>query len=259
MKQIFALIAFQVLFLSTLHSQNNKAENWGGKREFKKLFKQEMCYPEDALIKKYGGKVKVEFTIDDQGVPKNFQILKSVSKSVNAEALRLIQMCIWEPAQIDGENVESKVVQSCTFNPYVYSEWLELRNENIEPIDFTKYPLLEETQLDQRPKYKGSSGSFEELIKNELEYPIEAFKLKINGIVEIKFVVEPTGRVTNVKISKSLEANCDIEAKRVVSYGQWQPGMQNGQPVRTVMTRQIRFTPGGVGRPLQLPTSPITN
>jgi TonB family protein len=218
-----------------------------------------MCYPEDALEKKYGGKVKIEFTVDENGQLKNFKTLKSVSKSINSEAKRLIQMCIWDPAKKDGENIESKVTQSFTFNPYVYSEWIELRNRTVEPIDYTAYPLLEESQVEQKPKYIGGSGSFEELIETELEYPIEAFKLKVNGIVEIKFVVEPTGRVSNVKISKSLEANCDIEAKRVVSYGQWQAGRQSDQPVRTVMTRQIKFSPGGIGRPMQLPTSPITN
>ncbi len=89
------------------------------KRGIKKLYRflsNNIKYPTEA--RRYGiqGKVYVQFVVDKDGSLTDFKILKSPSKILDEEALRLIQLSgNWIPGMIRGKAVKSKFVLPLTF------------------------------------------------------------------------------------------------------------------------------------------------
>jgi TonB family protein len=75
-----------------------------------------------------------------------------------------------------------------------------------------------------------------------VRYPVEARELRIQGTVEISFVVERDGSQSGHRITKSIGGGCDEEALRVVkSLGKYVPGKYSGQPVRTHIMLPVKF------------------
>lgn len=88
----------------------------------------------------------------------------------------------------------------------------------------------------------GDSNKFREYIAKNLRYPEVAAENGIQGRVFVQFVVEPDGRVSNVKVVRGVDPALDKEAVRVVeSSPPWKPGKQRGKPVRVSFTFPIIF------------------
>ena len=88
----------------------------------------------------------------------------------------------------------------------------------------------------------GDSNKFREYIAKNLKYPDIAAENGIQGRVFVAFVVEPDGRVSNVRVVRGVDPALDKEAVRVVqSSPKWKPGMQRGKPVRVSFTFPIIF------------------
>ena len=82
---------------------------------------------------------------------------------------------------------------------------------------------------------------FADFIQQNMVYPSVALKQSISGMVEMFFVVEPTGRVSNIKLLKSVSGGCNEEAVRLLKMLSWAPGIHGEKAVRTEMIMQIRF------------------
>lgn len=88
----------------------------------------------------------------------------------------------------------------------------------------------------------GDSNKFREYIARNLRYPEIAAENGIQGRVFVSFVVEPDGRVSNVRVVRGVDPSLDREAVRVVeSSPRWTPGKQRGKPVRVSFTFPIIF------------------
>ena len=97
--------------------------------------------------------------------------------------------------------------------------------------------------IEQPPTFPGGVQSFSKFIIKNLKYPEVAKIIGMNGKVYVSFVVEHDGAVTDVKPVSCLGAGCTLEAVRVISMSpNWQPGFQDGKPVRVMYTVPINFT-----------------
>jgi len=73
-------------------------------------------------------------------------------------------------------------------------------------------------------------------------YPEEAAKERIQGTVNLRFILDTTGTVKNAEITKSVHPLLDKEALRVVNaMPKWIPGKQNGKVVYVYYNLPIRF------------------
>lgn len=73
-------------------------------------------YPQQAKENGEEGTVLIRVLIDEKGKPKNTEIYRGVSPSLDSEALRVVNMVKeWEPAIRDGEPVEMHIVLPITF------------------------------------------------------------------------------------------------------------------------------------------------
>ncbi len=87
----------------------------------------------------------------------------------------------------------------------------------------------------------GESAMYAFLCEN-LCYPEQAQKDKLEGMVVIRFTVERDGSLDEFSIVKSVSPELDAEAIRVVKQmPKWKPGTEDGVPVRYIMSLPITF------------------
>ncbi len=113
--------------------------------------------------------------------------------------------------------------------------------ENIVPTA----PVVTDAIVDyveQMPVYPGGDTELTAFLQKNLVYPAIDQELGNQGTVRVRFVVEKDGSIGKVEILRSLSANCDKEAIRVIKkMPNWIPGKQNGVPVRVYYNLPVRF------------------
>lgn len=88
----------------------------GGMSELMKYIARNIKYPADALREKTQGRVIVQFIVGTDGYTSDFKVMKSVSPSLDAEAIRVLaNMPRWTPGMQRGEAVPVKFTVPVTF------------------------------------------------------------------------------------------------------------------------------------------------
>jgi len=99
------------------------------------------------------------------------------------------------------------------------------------------------TSVEQEPEFPGGLIAFSHFLTTNIRYPQIARKNKKQGRVIVTMVIEKDGTVTDVKIVRSVSGDLDAEAMRVIKLSpRWNPGIQNGRPVRVAYAVPINFT-----------------
>jgi len=129
----------------------------------------------------------------------------------------------------DDETTEDKVVE--IYAPVSLQAEEEATEEEVFVI------------VEDMPKFKGGDiNKFREWVQKRVRYPEIAAENSIQGRVYITFVVETSGLVSNVSITRSVDALLDEAAKEAVQASpKWEPGMQRGRPVRVRYSIPIIF------------------
>ncbi|MFC5283444.1 TonB family protein [Pedobacter alpinus] len=98
------------------------------------------------------------------------------------------------------------------------------------------------SKVENFPTFPGGIKAFGAFLSENIKYPEEARKANINGRVFCQFVVEKDGSLTKIRVVRGIGGGCDEEAVRVLAISpKWNPGMQNGEPVRVSYTIPIFF------------------
>ena len=96
--------------------------------------------------------------------------------------------------------------------------------------------------VEQMPFFPGGSQKLKEFIEENLRYPKELEESCVQGRVIVRFIVERNGKLSNVKVVKSVHPVLDKEALRIVKLmPRWIPGRQNGITVRVKFYIPIIF------------------
>ncbi len=124
----------------------------------------------------------------------------------------------------------------------------ETEVEEVEyTIEDTKEEEVVEAEIfqvvEQLPEFPGGDEALFKYLSDNLIYPDRAREAGIEGRVMVGFVVEPDGRISNVKVIRSKAAALDDEAIRVVkAMPKWKAGKQRGKAVRVQYQIPITFT-----------------
>lgn len=95
---------------------------------------------------------------------------------------------------------------------------------------------------DRLPEFPGGSDALLKFQLENIKYPAEAQKNKIDGIVAIKFIVDNQGKVTDPEIFKGIGGGCDEEALRwIKSFPNWKPAQKDGKNVSVYYVMTIGF------------------
>ncbi len=79
------------------------------------------------------------------------------------------------------------------------------------------------------------------LYKVEPEYSEEARQAKYQGVVVLRVVVDPAGRVQNPQVIRSLGLGLDEKAIEAVSKWKFRPGFKDGRPVPVIAEIEVSF------------------
>ena len=93
-----------------------KAEFVGGMIKHMEFMMRNLKYPKEAKKAGASGTVRVHFIVEKDGTLTNVKVPDSVHPALDAEGIRLIKaMPKWTPAQLKGQAVRSKIVQTIPF------------------------------------------------------------------------------------------------------------------------------------------------
>lgn len=96
---------------------------------------------------------------------------------------------------------------------------------------------------EKAPEFPGGEKALFEFLGKNIVYPKKARKENIQGVVPVTFIIDTSGKVTNVKIGHDIGGGCGEEAKRVIeSMPRWKPGTQNDKPVDVHYSIKINFS-----------------
>lgn len=148
---------------------------------------------------------------------------------------------------IDYENMEREL-------EYIYNFTLALANTQYAPSfrsgnSASKNAVAENAvsynDCDQRPMFLNSPDPrvfLREWVYQYLKYPERALRDGTQGRVQVDFIVEKDGSITNVRVSRGVSEELDAEAVKVISASpKWKPGRVDGEKVRTAMTIPVEF------------------
>ena len=101
-------------------------------------------------------------------------------------------------------------------------------------------PIYEEADI--MPSFPGGGEAIEKYLNDNIKYPKVARKNGVQGRVEVSFVVERDGTLSNIRVARSVDPLLDKEAKRVIlSMPRWKPGKKDGKEVRVRYKLPVTF------------------
>ncbi len=218
-----------------------------GLPSMEEFFAQEMVYPQQALEKEIRGEVWLKFNVMTDGSVQDLHVWKTLEAACDAEALRLARLVQWLPASIGDLPVDAEHSLVVKFDPREYRRSLKKRKQ-IDP-QIAALPVLRSSiahpasHVADPPQPlipKGVAG-VPDWCRQHLHYPPEALRRNIQGPVKVRFVVEPSGNLSNMHSTTDLGGGCVPEAIRVLRSMQWRPGIADGKRVRTQMEMEILF------------------
>ena len=94
----------------------------------------------------------------------------------------------------------------------------------------------------EEPSFPGGESALSDFISKNLRYPIFAKEKGIQGRVQVSFIVEKDGSLTDFVITESKDPSLDKEAIRVLqSMPKWNPGKNDGQFVTVKTYKYVSF------------------
>ncbi len=110
----------------------------------------------------------------------------------------------------------------------------------------------------QQPEFPGGPKELTKFIYENLRYPAEAVKAKIEGSVYLEYDIDYRGNVVETRVIQGLGYGCDEEAARVVKLLKFAVGRNRGVRVLFHQKAHIRFKlPKPVKQPVQPPQQSV--
>lgn len=109
------LVVFSIIPVSESYAQKSKdkiemPQFPGGEAELHKYIISELQYPLEARINKESGEVLVAFSVGMDGYISGVRVVRSVSESLDAEAMRVVsKMPVWIPGKKNGRTVRAEM------------------------------------------------------------------------------------------------------------------------------------------------------
>ena len=93
------------------------------------------------------------------------------------------------------------------------------------------------------PEPKEGMPNFVKWIGENYSYPQSALDNNVQGLIQVKFVVEKDGSLSSFEVLRDMGFGTGNEAiKLLKKTKRWNPGVQNGIPVRVTFTLPIRLS-----------------
>lgn len=96
--------------------------------------------------------------------------------------------------------------------------------------------------VEEMPTYPGGQQELLAYLASNIKYPLIAVENGVEGTVVLRFVIDATGSISDIRIARDIGAGCGREAVRVAkTMPKWNPGRQRGMAVPVYFTMPVRF------------------
>jgi TonB family protein len=218
------------------------------KNKLSKYLSKNMVYSDSARMMGVDGFVVVQFIIDSTGNVRDVKVLRDMPYGCGKGVEKLIwsigeKLEKWVPAQHNNRNVDLLWTQKV---PLFVNGQSTPSNENIVNEPDTKPVLISCALHSHNDKSECTKDKLAMLIYPNLRYPAKARENSIEGTVQVEFVIDKSGKMSNIKITKSLSPECDeavIHAlDKVAKKGEiWMPAIHKGHNVNSLYTLPVNF------------------
>ncbi|MDX5423119.1 MAG: energy transducer TonB [Hymenobacteraceae bacterium] len=211
----------------------------GGITEQLNFISSNLQYPQDALATGTAGIVVTSFIVETNRSLSNFEIVKGLSATLDAEATRVAKLMEgkWSVGKHDGKPVRVKVLL---------------------PVRFSLDQAGNLVASHKMPQFRGGQEVMAQTIYKHLKTPAAAQKENLDARVEVNFTVESDGKVSNIsvadtKLRKMVSADAELYYMDAATFklsnravlaqlqeaaagavratsGMWEPGIKNGKP-----------------------------
>jgi TonB family protein len=213
----------------------------GGDEALRKFVSDNVKFPEQAKVKNITGRVILRFCVKYDGTIDKVQVLKSVDPLLDAEAIRVVKMLPkWQPGKQGG-----KPVNVWYSMPVVFGLLSEGKN-SMQSFSQPRY-MLKGTDtiyltVTEKPIFIGGSYALYKFKRDNLKYPDAAKSNNLGGTVNVQFIVNENGSLSDLSISSGISPSLDAEVLRVAKLmPAWKPGKENGRPVKVRITTFFNF------------------
>lgn len=238
----------------------------GGLNAQQRFIGQNLKYPVEAQEKGVEGRVIVRYVIRSTGDITDIEVIRGVYPSLDEEVVRIVKaMPKWIPGKQNGKAVDVYYTLPLIFkisgSKKIFSEGekdkdvmvavgygtpkkegvtlkeITLKEGGAEPS--VDHPFI---TVEDMPVFPGGESAMQKFVADNLKYPESAQKAGIQGRVTIRFIVGKTGEISDVRVIRGIDPECDAEAVRMIqSMPKWTPGKQNGIAVPVYFTLPIVY------------------
>jgi len=255
MRACLGSILLVFISLTSTSQEYIAAHPRGGKQQMHYFIDQELIYPELSLINGIEGKVSFKFTIDEKGIPREFNNIVYPDSLTLQETQRIFSLIEWLPATLGGVSVKDIGHFEIDFSIKKYKRLCKTRGYSqilnpYEPVDSSgKIFWYRNLHKAPYPIFADNRQTLSSFIAEHLVYPELAIRQNISGVVTLNFVIETNGRISNLEIQNSVGAGCNEEAIRLLRKIKWMPGLYDDKAVRTRTSMSVTFSldPAGNG------------
>lgn len=111
-----------------------------------------------------------------------------------------------------------------------------------QTVKINEDALYKTSDLSVQPEFPGGQNALLQFLSSSIVYPRVAQENGIQGTVYCSFVVERTGDITDIMITKGADGYLNAEALRVLrTMPNWKPGRIGNTPVRVRYTIPVKF------------------
>ncbi|HEY4936485.1 MAG TPA: energy transducer TonB [Puia sp.] len=94
----------------------------------------------------------------------------------------------------------------------------------------------------KKAEYPSGISGWYKYLAHYLTYPDRAISKEVQGQVQVHFVVDTNGDITDLYIQKSVEYSLDQTTLELINKsGKWVPGMDHGLPVKSYKVQPVNF------------------
>ncbi|MBN9301479.1 MAG: hypothetical protein BGO84_04285 [Dysgonomonas sp. 37-18] len=233
----------------------------GGLNAQQRFIGQNLKYPVEAQEKGVEGRVIVRYVIRSTGDITNIEVIRGVYPSLDEEVVRIVKaMPKWIPGKQNGKAVDVYYTLPLIFkisgSKKIFSEGkkdkdvmvavgygtpkkegVTLKEGGAEPS--VDHPFI---TVEDMPVFPGGESAMQRFVADNLKYPESAQKAGVQGRVTVRFIVGKTGEISDVRVIRGIDSECDAEAVRMIqSMPKWTPGKQNGIAVPVYFTLPIVY------------------
>lgn len=210
-------------------------------------------YPEEAYDNAVQGRTIVYFMINSDGSVGKIKVSSPYKgNALASEAERIIKkLPNFKPAKHDGSNVAIRYAVPIHFKiPGVKASNVREKSNNITVTNALTFDQVETIPLFEKCSTNGDTSSNcynKELvnhIENNFAYPQLAAEQNIEGIINVKFIINTKGNVINIQTQgpsngKILEASARLLIQKLPKF---KPAMKNGKAVNSSYSFPVNFT-----------------